>query len=156
MWCLLDHSKVTFNFFREYGLQRSTVHSTFLSFMFISTYISFPFSVVQWNFYREIYSNGGLGYHMSHVPDFFWLSHSYLYHVGTQSLLHIVIPILEKKCLAACRKVWVMLTAKLNVLLEVTNHKILWCRMTKPRSLPIAGFHLKKHFDCFFMYFIRT
>jgi hypothetical protein len=27
---------------------------------------------------------------------------------------------------------------------------------TKPRSLSIAGFHSKKHFDCFFAYYTKT
>jgi hypothetical protein len=79
-------------FFYIYGLLHSSVLNT-LSFVYRSAHFSFPFSAVCWGLYQEIYSGDGMR------------DCSHLDLAGTRSLLHLVIPVLGRKCLANYKKV---------------------------------------------------
>lgn len=80
-----------------------------------------PLLCFSMGFYCKICSDGCLPDCMSPVTQLFWLSYSCLNIVVTQSLLHSVIQILEEKCLANRKKVWVTLKVKVIVQLEVTT-----------------------------------
>jgi hypothetical protein len=126
--------------------------TAFLSFVYISTLISFPSLIVRCGFNQKIYSSGGLTDRMSPVTRSFWLGRSCLHRFGPRSLLQLVILMLEK-CLATCRKVWVTLKMKVNVQSEMTQHTVCCGRAIKPRSF--AGFYSSTRFNRFSVYYIR-
>jgi len=101
-------------------LQHSAVFSTFLSFVYMSTHIFIPSSVIRWGFYWEIYSIDSLRDCMSLI-DPSTLLYTVLNCTELKSPLYFTIQLLEKKCLATCKKVWVMLRVKDNVQLQVTT-----------------------------------
>jgi hypothetical protein len=81
--------------------------SVYMFLTFVSRFMWF----VMWNLVWQSSERS----HITGCMIFFLLGCSHLYRVWLQSILHLVILILDRKCLATCKKVQVMLKVKVNV-----------------------------------------
>jgi hypothetical protein len=146
---------------RSHFLSQNVASSTqlfsvpsFLSYTCLLIFSSFPWSLDKVSIGKCIpLTVWDTACHWLH--EFFWPIYSTLYCTGTQSPLYFKIQLLDKKCLATCKKVWVMLRVKYNVQLQVTTTwNVLW-QSNKTKRLTHCRF-LHKPFDRFFICSIRT
>jgi hypothetical protein len=115
-----------------------------------------PFLGYSMRFRSGNYSDGGLRDRASPVTRHFWFGRSRLYSAGTGSLLHLVTPVSEKKCLAACTKFRVTLILKVNVQLDMTTTWNVLRQNDKTKKLTHCRFLLNQTFWLFLRVLERT
>jgi hypothetical protein len=147
-----DRSRNTF-FFRQYVLKLSAVLSTFLSSIYTFTSISFFSLVVGWGSYRGIYSYGSLGDSMSLVKLLF-LTRSFSSIKCGNSKSVAPYNTNSGEVLGYLQEVWVTLTAKMDVRLEVTTTSNVLRQSDKTKQFTHCRFLLKQAFWSFLSFII--
>jgi hypothetical protein len=155
-WREFAETAAKYIFFPEKMACRNLLLSLTSYLLYTYLRISFPASVVQWVFYRKIYSGGALGDRMSPITWLFF-SAALVYTVRELgSLLHTLIQILWRSAWLPARGFWWHWQWKWICNLKRPQHGMCFCGAIKQINLPIAGFHSNKHSDHVFVYCTRT